>query len=78
MGNQIGVIEASGETWKSMKKSVSGPFSLVRLKKYIPAYNECNKQMLSFIDGQLKMGTNVMILPVQTYFPIYLWMCWLW
>ena len=59
MGNQIGVTEATGETWKSMKKSVSGPFSLVRLKKYIPAYNECNKQMLGFIDGQLKMGKNV-------------------
>ena len=59
MGNQIGVTEATGETWKSIKKSASGPFSLTRLKKYISVFNECYKHMLEFIDGQLDGGNNV-------------------
>ena len=37
MGNQIGVTEATGETWKSIKKSASGPFSLTCLKNIFPS-----------------------------------------
>ena len=59
MGNQIGVTEATGETWKSIKKSASGPFSVIRLKKSISLYNECNKHMLDFIDRQLSAGSDV-------------------
>ena len=59
MGNQIGVTEATGETWKLIKKSASGPFSLTRLRKYISDFYECDKHMLEFIDGQLAGGNNV-------------------
>ena len=59
MGNQIGVTEATGETWKSIKKSASGPFSLIRLRKYTSVFNECNKHMLEFIDGQLDGENNI-------------------
>ena len=59
MENQIGVTEATGETWKSIKKSASGPFSLIRLKKSILLYNECNKHMIDYIDRQLSAGNDV-------------------
>ena len=50
MGNQVGISEVTGDIWKTVKKSASGPFSLVKIKKSIPLYNDCNKHMLEYID----------------------------
>ena len=52
MGNQFGLVDAYGETWKTMKKSVSGAFSIIRLKKFLPLYNSCCREMVNFIDTQ--------------------------
>ena len=59
MGNQIGIVEATGDTWKALKKSITGPFSLIRLKKSISLYNECYKHMLDYIDGQINSGNPI-------------------
>ena len=59
MGNQIGLSEASGDIWRNIKKSASGSFSLIRLKKSIPLYNECNKHMLEYIDRQINAGNTI-------------------
>ena len=52
MGNQFGLVDAYGETWKTMKKSVSGAFSIIRLKKSLPLYNSCCREMVNFLDTQ--------------------------
>jgi cytochrome P450 family 6 len=59
MGNQIGISEATGDVWKSIKKSTSGPFSIIRLKKSMQLYNDCNKHMLEYIDRQIDAGNTI-------------------
>ena len=52
MGNQFGLVDARGETWRNMKKSTSGAFSLIRLKKSLPLFNSCCKEMIDFLHSQ--------------------------
>ena len=52
MGNQFGLVDAYGDTWKTMKKSTSGSFSIIRLKKSLPMYNSCCREMIDFIASQ--------------------------
>ena len=59
MGNQLGLVDARGETWRSMKKSTSGAFSLNRLKKSLPLYNSCCKEMTNFMYSQSSKGFEV-------------------
>ena len=59
MGNQLGLVEATGDKWKSLKKLASGAFSLIRLKKSISLFNECYKHMLDYIENELNCGKNI-------------------
>ena len=59
MGNQLGIAEANGDTWKTLKKLASGPFSLIRLKKSVSLFNECYKHMLEYIEKELSSGKSV-------------------
>ena len=59
MGNQIGISEATGDVWIIIKKSTSGPFSLIRLKKSSNLYNDCNKQMIEYVDGVIDSGNTI-------------------
>ena len=59
MGNQVGIVEATGDTWKTIKKSASGAFSLIRLKKSISLFNDCYKVMIDYIQRQIDSGNNV-------------------
>ena len=52
MGNQFGLVDSYGEAWKTMKKSVSGSFSIIRLKKSLPLYNSCCREMVKFLDSE--------------------------
>ena len=74
MGNQLGIVEATGDTWKTLKKLASGPFSLIRLKKSISLFNECYKHMLEYIEKELSSGNSVIeganIFPQITYLAI--------
>ena len=59
MGNQFGLVDAHGETWRTMKKSTSGAFSLNRLKKSLPLYNSCCEEMISFLYSQSSKDVEV-------------------
>ena len=38
-----------GETWKKMKRMVGPPFSVPRLKKTMPAMNECGRKLENYL-----------------------------
>ena len=59
MGNQFGLVDAYGDTWKTMKKSASGSFSIIRLKKSLPMYNSCCREMIDFIASQTSRDVEV-------------------
>ena len=59
MGNQFGLVDAYGDTWKTMKKSASGSFSIIRLKKSLPMYNSCCREMVDFLVSQSRKDVEV-------------------
>ena len=59
MGNQLGLVDAHGDTWKNMKKTTSGAFSLNRLKKSLPLYTSCCKDMVEFLHSQSRDDSDV-------------------
>ena len=59
MGNQMGLVDAHGDLWKRLKKSTSPAFSLIRLKKSLPLYNSCCREMVSFLAEQSTNNTEI-------------------
>ena len=59
MGNQLGLVDARGESWKKMKKLTTPAFSLNRLKKSLPVYNSCCKEMIAFLQTQSELNVDV-------------------
>jgi len=49
VGNQFGLASMKGDTWKKMKRMVGPPFSVPRLKKTMPAMNECGRKLESYL-----------------------------
>lgn len=49
VGNVFGLASMQGESWKRMKKSMTGPFSVPRVKKTIPAMNECSLKLVKYL-----------------------------
>ena len=59
MGNQFGLVDSHGDAWKRMKKSTSGAFGLIKLKKSLSLYNSCCKEMLNWLDAEVKSNAEV-------------------
>ena len=49
VGNVFGIASMSGEPWKKMKKMVTAPFSVPRLKKTVPAMSECGQKLRKYL-----------------------------
>jgi len=49
IGNVFGLASLRGETWKKAKKMVTPPFSYPRLKKTVPALNECAEKLGKYV-----------------------------
>ena len=52
MGNQLGLIDSHGEIWKNLRRSTTGAFSLNRLKKALPQFSSCAKDMVKYLHSQ--------------------------
>ena len=50
MGDQFGLIDSKGEGWKKMKKAANPPFSLPKLKKFLPHFTKNCKEMVEYIN----------------------------
>ena len=49
VGNVFGMASMGGEPWKKMKRMVTPPFSVPRLKKTVPAMNECSYKLGKYL-----------------------------
>ena len=49
VGNVFGMASMTGEPWKRMKKMMTGPFSVPRVKKTLPAMNECSRKLVNYL-----------------------------
>jgi len=52
IGNLMGLASLRGETWKKAKKMVTPPFSYPRLKKTVPALNECAQKLGKYVKSR--------------------------
>jgi len=50
-GNQFGVADLRGESWRKMKRMVTPPFSVPRLKKTLPAMNTCGHRLAGYLQS---------------------------
>ena len=49
VGNVFGIADMAGEPWKKMKRMVTPPFSVPRLKKTVPAMNACAEKLGDYL-----------------------------
>jgi len=49
VGNAFGIADMQGDHWKKMKKMVTPPFSVPRLKKTLPAMNIAAKRLVNYL-----------------------------
>ena len=52
IGNLFGLASLRGEVWKKAKKMVTPPFSYPRLKKTVPALNECAQKLGKYVKSR--------------------------
>jgi len=50
VGNVFGLASLTGEPWKKMKRLTTPPFSVPRLKKTVPAMNECGQKLRLYME----------------------------
>jgi len=50
--NTFGIVDMKGENWKKTKRLVTPPFSLPRLKKTVPAMNDCARKLIDYLHSQ--------------------------
>ena len=59
IGNVFGLADASGDSWRNMRKTMNPPFSLPKIKKYMDYYNKACKEMTEFVEEKAKTGEIV-------------------
>ena len=58
MGNVFGIADAQGDHWKKLRKAVNGPFSLPRMKNFMPFFTKAGKEMVQFIEKESIKGNK--------------------
>jgi len=52
VGNALGLADMQGEEWKKLKRMVTPPFSVPRLKKTVPAMNVAAEKLKSYLKSK--------------------------
>ena len=51
-GVQVGIADATGENWRQIKRIAANPFSMVKVKKQIPMFNDVFQNMVTYVGKQ--------------------------
>merc|ERR1712176_575280 len=51
-GVQVGIADATGENWRQIKRIAANPFSMLKVKKQIPMFNDVFQNMVTYIGKQ--------------------------
>ena len=55
----VGIADAQGEQWRQVKRITANPFSMVKLKKQIPMFNDVFVNMLAFVEKEADTNSAV-------------------
>ena len=59
MGNVFGIADAQGERWRRLRKAANGPFSLLKMKKYMHYFTKAGKEMVEYVEKESLKGDKV-------------------
>ena len=58
-GVQVGIADATGEDWRQIKRIAANPFSMIKVKKQIPMFNDVFQNMVNYLGKQADSGAVV-------------------
>ena len=58
-GVQVGIADATGDDWKQIKRIAAAPFSMLKVKKQIPMFNDVFQNMVTYVGHQADSGATV-------------------
>lgn len=59
MGSVFGVADAQGDRWRRLRKTVNGPFSLPKMKRYMEFFSKSNNSLLEFLGEEAPKGDKM-------------------
>ena len=59
MGSVFGLVDARGDAWKRIRKAASPPFSLPKIKKFMPYFNKACMDMVKHVTTQADSRSEV-------------------